>query len=46
MEIILENTQWLQKKGAAAPGGYNPFAGLKTPETKSQSDSTITKELF
>jgi 5'-3' exonuclease len=46
MEVILENTQWLQKKGAAAPGGYNPFAGLKTPETKSQSDSTITKELF
>ena len=46
MEVILENTTWLQKKGTAAPGGYDPFAGLKTPETKSQSDSTITKELF
>lgn len=46
MEVILEGTHWLQKKGTSAPGGYDPFAGLKTPETKSQSDGTITKELF
>jgi hypothetical protein len=46
MEVILEGTDWLQKKGTAAPGGYNPFAGLKTPETKVQADSKITKELF
>jgi 5'-3' exonuclease len=46
MEVILEGTDWLQKKGASAPGGYNPFAGLKTPETKAQSDDKITKQLF
>ena len=46
MEVILEGTDWLQKKGTAAPGGYNPFAGLKTPETNVQADSKITKELF
>ena len=46
MEVILEGTDWLQKKGTAAPGGYDPFAGLKTPETKGQLDSKITKELF
>ena len=46
MEVILEGTDWLQKKGTAAPGGYNPFAGLKTPETKGHADGTITKELF
>lgn len=46
MEVILEGTDWLQKKGTAAPGGYDPFAGLKTPETKQQNDSKITNELF
>ena len=46
MEVILEGTDWLQKKGTAAPGGYNPFAGLKTPETKGHAGGTITKELF
>ena len=46
MDIILEGTDWLQKKGTAAPGGYDPFAGLKTPETKQQTDSKITNELF
>jgi 5'-3' exonuclease len=46
MEVILEGTDWLQKKGTAAPGGYNPFAGLKTPETKGRVGGTITKELF
>ena len=40
------NYYWLQKKGTAAPGGYDPFAGLKTPETKQQTDSKITNELF
>ena len=46
MEIILEGTDWLQKKGTSAPGGYDPFAGLSTPETKSTGDSKITNELF
>jgi 5'-3' exonuclease len=46
MEVILEGTTWLQKKGTSAPGGYDPFAGLKTPETKKHSDDTITKQLF
>ena len=46
MEIILEGTNWLQKKGTSAPGGFDPFAGLKTPETKQTDNSKITKELF
>lgn len=46
METILEGTDWLQKKGASAPGGYDPFAGLKTPETKQQTEGKITNELF
>ena len=46
MEIILEGTDWLKKKGTSAPGGYDPFAGLVTPETKAADDSKITNELF
>lgn len=46
MEIILEGTDWLAKKGASAPSGFDPFAGLETPETNSTEDSKITKELF
>jgi len=46
MEIILEGTNWLVKKGTSAPSGFDPFAGLKTPETNSTNSSKITKELF
>lgn len=46
MEIILEGTDWLAKKGASAPSGFDPFAGLETPETNSTEGSKITNELF
>ena len=46
MEIILEGTDWLAKKGASAPSGFDPFAGLETPETNNTEGSKITNELF
>jgi len=46
MEIILEGTNWLKPKGSSAPGGYDPFAGLQTPETKKEDSGKITNELF
>lgn len=46
MEVILEGTQWLEKKSAGMPSGYDPFAGLEVPETSKEKVGTNTKGLF
>lgn len=45
MEYLLEGTEWIEKKGAGAPSGYDPFAGLTESNSKKE-DTEKTNQLF